>query len=148
MTLIRDAYRFPCPLCKVSIVLPRQSRLGTYEGQYCQPTGEWPIQLLCIQRGRAYECTGEGLRRSLEPVPDQSPQAAVLWWIDCECDQRGCRRHSSIYTWWPGNAALSDIVNAAIEAAPTIACTADHKLALKPDKMQSWVLPYEPVSVA
>src|ERR1700693_5395181 len=109
MTQYRDAYRFPCPLCGVSIVLPRQTHIGIFLGQQCQPMGKWPIELLCIPHGRVCECSGERLRRGLEPLPDQSQQMAALWWIDCECDQEGCERHSSIYTWWLESAAPSDI---------------------------------------
>ena len=142
MILVRDAYRFPCPLCKVSIILPRRSPLGIYEGQQCQPTSEWPIQLLCILRGRVCKCIGENLRRSLEPLPDQSLQLASLWQIDCECASEGCGRHSSIYTWWLESAAASNIVSAAIEAEPIIACTLAHDLVLKREKMRAVILAY------
>ena len=142
MLQYRDAYRFPCPLCGVSIVLPRQSPLGIFLGQQCQPTVEWPIKLLCILHGRVCVCSADNFHRDVAELPGQDQQMASLWQIDCACGHESCRRHSSIYTWWPGNVVSSDIVNAAIAAVPTIACTPEHDLVLKPEKMQAQVLPY------
>jgi len=62
--------------------------------------------------------------------------------------QESCPRHSAMYTWWPENAAASDIVDAAIRAEPTIACTSEHNLVLQREKIQVVKLAFDPESEA
>jgi hypothetical protein len=137
MLRYRDAYSFPCPLCGVTIALPRQSPLGIFLGQQCQPTDEWPIKLLCIPHERVCDKPGEGFHRGFVEQPNQNQPLACLWRIDCECAHENCKRHSSIYTWWPELAEEHSIVDKLLQANVKIACDSNHQLSLRREKIRA-----------
>ena len=67
----------PHPKCGDTIVLPRQSPLGTFEYPHCQPTGEWPIDYLCIYCAQVFSFPVEAIH--LEGVEALDQSLPYLW---------------------------------------------------------------------
>lgn len=67
-----------CRGCVTPIVLPRQSRIGTYCSLSYQPKGTWPIRIVCPRIGRAFSYSETDV--DLLPVP-MMDRTTNLWEI-------------------------------------------------------------------
>lgn len=125
---------FHCPCCNESVSLPPQGQLGKTGGLHYQPTGSWPIEILCVERiqwGRAIP--GE----FHEPfLVDPKQALSGLWEIACECVHENCGMPFVIYahSWINIDArAIADIAARATNQAP--ACRGVHNLELGQEKI-------------
>jgi hypothetical protein len=122
------------------IPLPRQSLLGTFEGQHCLPKGEWPATFLCLRHGRAFVCFPDSIHLEIDiRLPGQP--VSSLWRIECECAHENCGKLHSIYT--AGEKDWPTIVRRILRRNPLVPCC-DHKLLWREDLMRGTEYPHSP----
>ncbi|SRR6266700_915779 len=134
-----DAFLLGNPCCGGGspILLPRQSSLGTYEGQHYQPTCAWPATFVCIQHERSFEVPIADIYRSDTEIPaPSSHQSKILWETECKCDRAGCSRSATIYAWCFADKVEVEIALGVLRANPRIVCTSDHHLEVRDGKMK------------
>lgn len=136
MATFQWVFQFRCPQCGESILLPRRSPLGIYEGQQYLTTPMWPITLLCRLRVPVYECLADGI--DLDPVyrPDPSLPKICLWEIEAECAHEGCRLRHCIYAKYQPDKTTQDVIGSVLKANPKIPCSGDHDLVFSSEKMK------------
>jgi hypothetical protein len=136
MTTNTWVFLFHCPLCGESIVLPRQSLLGKYEGQQFLTTPMWPITFLCRGHGQVCECSID--RIDLEPAqrPTQPLQSETLWEIEVGCAHEGCRLLHAIYAKYQPDRIAQDVIENVLITSPRIPCTGDHDVVFQREKMR------------
>jgi hypothetical protein len=83
-----------CPNCARSIVLPRQSHLGKFDGQITPSMDIWPINFLCLPCGLVSEIQSRAIH--LEELEMQDQYQLVRY--DFASDQSGALAHVPIYT--------------------------------------------------
>jgi hypothetical protein len=49
-------YFLRCPIESESILLPRRSPLGIFDGEVCLPTDIWPLEVLCPECELGFSC--------------------------------------------------------------------------------------------
>lgn len=84
------------------IVLPRQSPLGTFAGLGDQPTGVWPITLLCLQHAHMFVRSSDKVQFGAVPELGHKKESTDLWVIECECAQGNCGRKKTIFAFGDG----------------------------------------------
>jgi hypothetical protein len=117
------------------IVLPPQSLLGRFEGLDDQPTGIWPITLLCLWHGHVSEYSAEAVQYGAVPTMDRTKATAALWVIECECAQGNCGRKRLLFAF--GDVAQTDdhVRLRVVQTNPTIPCVG-HAALLDAGKME------------
>lgn len=86
-----------CPKCLGRIVLPRRSLLGEYEGEVYQPTGAWPLTIVCTRTGQMSGVGADAIRLEIEEAKDLLSPEVVLWQIEARCDREGCGCRTTRY---------------------------------------------------
>src|SRR5208282_6844950 len=66
------AFDVECPECHDSIVLPRQSPLGRFDGQADPSKGAWPAEFLCSSCGHGFFSKRERQRPMLTLLAESS----------------------------------------------------------------------------
>ena len=133
-TVIKNWSYFRCPCCDMPVSLPPQGQLGKTEDLRYQPTGSWPIELLCVERTRWGQAVpGEFyepfLVHSKQPLSD-------LWEIVCECAHENCEMKHTLYAHSLIDidaGVLADIAAHAEGQAP--ACRGIHRLEMSQEKI-------------
>lgn len=128
----RFVFQFSCPLCEESVVLPRESPLGTYEGQRYLTKGMWPINFLCFRHKQVSVCSPD-IRLETMFVLSQQINLAALWEIVSECGRENCGRHHAIYTKYLEDATPQDVIDILLEATTAVPCTGNHSIQLSSD---------------
>jgi hypothetical protein len=95
---IAHVFLFCCPDCGDSILLPRQSPLGIYEGQHYRQSVDWPIAFLCRRHERLCEGLPDMIHQEAFARPSPPQPHFALWEIDCVCGQPNCGLPTTIYT--------------------------------------------------
>lgn len=104
------------------IVLPHQSRLGTFEGLDDQPTGVWPITLLCLQHGRVFERSADTVQFGPVPRMGRRTESTALWEIVCECAQGNCGRKKRIFAFGDEPQTCDRMRTRLLQANPAFQC--------------------------
>lgn len=93
--MIESVYLVLCPRCGDTIVLPRQSQLGTFEHPHCQPKDEWPIDYLCIYCVQVFSLPVEAIH--LQGVEARDQNQPYLWKYEFANDDTHLQRLYWIY---------------------------------------------------
>jgi hypothetical protein len=102
-----------------NIPLPRQSRLGRYEGLEFVPSRNWQENFLCLRHGRVCACSPLNIHLELQ-VRDPNQPVAPLWHIDATCGHDRCGWVRTIYTAkMPDWSSISERIQA---IQPKMAC--------------------------
>jgi hypothetical protein len=135
--MTRDVYCFACPLCSESIALPRQNHLGKYVDLRYQPSGEWPITLLCSRYARLSEVPPESIRLETRVALGPISGPMVLWRIESECAHENCGANYAIYTTSYADESTEGVMRFLSDANPVIDCVGDHRLEFSLDRMKA-----------
>lgn len=89
-----------CPACRKSIVLPRQSPLGIFQGLESQSTDEWPATFLCPACGQVFSCSFEKIDDAAQmTIPNsQIPDLLRVLYV---CGQGNFEARKVAYTTCP-----------------------------------------------
>jgi hypothetical protein len=142
MTTMTWVFLFRCPLCGESIVLPRQSPLGKYEGQQYLTTPMWPITFLCKKHGQSCECSVDKI--DLEPIqrPDPPPHWETLWEIEAECVHGNCGLRHVIYAKYSPDGTSASVVQSFLATSARVPCTGDHDAEFRTGKIRAKALEF------
>ena len=111
------------------IVLPRQSLLGIFEGLNYQPTGVWPITLLCFLHGHVFERSAGTAQFGPVPATVHTTQSMPLWLIECRCAQGNCGKTMRLFGYGDGSETEDRIRQLLLKANPSQPCY-DHQFLL------------------
>ena len=134
---VHHVYQFQCPKCFEHTTLPRQSPLGTSVDQQYQPTDIWPINFLCFRYGQVFSVQAAAIHQTTIVALAPNSGAASLWEIECECVHNNCGKHHAIYTKYLTDAPTSVVIDILLKAYPTIACTEEHSVEFRADRMEA-----------
>jgi hypothetical protein len=135
-----NVFRLKCPLCGISLTIPRHSPLGDYDYRgFRDPefkaSGAWPISLLCDHAVKGNwgpqvcECPAPDFQlESIPPAPPPGAASASLWQIDCERACEGCGKPQRIYMWYLTEATPEEITGFLPRIDPKPPCSGNHLL--------------------
>src|ERR1017187_9673367 len=139
---IAQVFLFRCPDCADSILLPRQSLLGIYEGQHYQRNPlNWPIAFLCRRHERLCEGHPDMIHQEAFARPAPPQPHFALWQIDCVCGQPNCGLPTTIYTHYLPADTQGSIVSLLRQATGKLLC-GDHDVDLQAGKLTLKPLEY------
>ena len=118
-TMIQRVYLVRCPNCPDPIVLPRQSRLGRFEGQQRRPTGVWPITYLCTQCGRWSVLSADMFHPQAVEGQVQGPPRESLYRYEFSSDHERSVRLHYIYRKGLLRASADELVNSLLRPSGT-----------------------------
>jgi len=133
---VDDVCTARCPLCKETIILPRQTPLGTFADEPDAAKGVWPITFVCTASIRSCACSAETIRCGQTQSLADSPQRLVLWEILCGCAQEDCLRRHALYTNYREDAKSTEVQDFIAKASIDVPCNG-HMLRVSRDKMES-----------
>jgi hypothetical protein len=141
MTTVRmDAYFLICLCGAETIALPPRSPLGIYEGQQRQPTGIWPIELVCTHLGRLFERSAREVQfEGTLHREGQNKHSHVLWQIERKCGREHCAKNHAIFLWYAADATKEEIASEVLRVAPRISC-GETEIALSAEGMEMRIL--------
>jgi hypothetical protein len=116
------------------IVLPRQSRLGIFDGLDSQPMGVWPIALLCLEHAIMFERSADTVQYGPVAGPGRRTKPTPTWTIDCECAQGNCARKKTVYAFGDEPQTENQIRLCLLKAKPVFQCQG-HELLLDAARM-------------
>jgi uncharacterized protein YcgI (DUF1989 family) len=127
-----------CPNCHRKTALPRQSRIGTYEGLHYQAKGKWPLAYLCSGCGQLSAVEATAIRFDAVSGPHLSLGNQALWLIDCECGHENCAGNFSLCYKHLGIETPAQVCEIVANISPAVECgTHGHRFEFRPDKMHA-----------
>ena len=127
-----------CPKCSRKTVLPRQSRIGTYEGLQHQPKGKWPLAYLCPGCGQLSAVEHTAVRFDAVAGPNLVLGRQALWWIDCECGHKNCAGTFSLCYNHLEIETPAQVCEIVANISPAVECgTGDHRFEFQPAMMHA-----------
>jgi hypothetical protein len=142
--VIATQFKFKCPVCGLSITLPRQSNLGAYVNEkYDAFSGSWPIQWLCIPGEQVCECSSDRIERiGFEEQPRVEFPASV-WKIEHPCSKDVCDAGFRGYAWWDSaETCRGSLADRIVTAKPKAPCSVGHSIDWQAEKIEVTVLPF------
>jgi hypothetical protein len=121
------------PERRCSVLLPRQSPLGTTVDQRYQPTDEWPASFLCLRHGHTSVRSVDSIQLEAEMLGQEG--RPLLWRIVCRCGHENCGRLHVFYVHrmpdWPTITRLIMKIN------PSVPCgDGSHSLVWRENSME------------
>jgi len=125
----------PCLYCDGRAILPRQSRLGKFQGLPNPTTASWPAMFLCRKCERTYLGLAGTIRPSDEQLPGpMSGHVPALWQIEFECERENCGEPHVLYSRWLEGDTAGRVEALAVSASSQVPCRDGHSVQIASTK--------------
>jgi hypothetical protein len=135
-----ETHWLECPLCKNSVLLPRQSPLGRYEGPRYQPTDIWPIDFVCFLNGQVCQAHPASIHPKTGGVSNLDRGAAVLWETVFACAHEDCGRLRTLYSRQSADSTPEAAIQTVLAANPSLTCEGRHRFGIAAETAEARML--------
>jgi len=111
--MLQRVYFLCClnPDCDDTILLPTQSRLGSFAYPQCQPADEWPIDYRCKYCGLMSKFPTVKIHLGGVEAQDRNPAAECLWCFEFSSDHERSVRLHWLYSKWLPSASEQELID-------------------------------------